>query len=560
MDISDEELFDATPSTSTNTSLNLTEQAKDVTQNIQDIQEKDCNSILTKDILVKLTRLPNAKEKKKQSNSRSFKSKRRKSMWKYGLLKNKHLSKRGKSASSKFSESQQAFQNMKPTTEAISIPSTPADRTNEQIDTHSYNQLHKVGECKDAQQSEQAAQSEAKNFILSTCEIEDEDLCVNKTYACARTLPYKFYRKGIVPSNTSAVEYSDSLSLLSSSSKNTESSLHSEKSHLSAEHSNSTSNAKTMKKLFHSRLKFMAKRMGKQLNEWKFKRKYVSSDSETEEQLVPRKRHRRISSNEFNNEESANNMEVIGDNNRSEFHLFLEKINEKKTSTPINCTAQIILTRLEEMKDEDVIKWRENKTKPSDIIASESIENQLDRRKPLRNLIALESQDRLILSKENRFLETENIPENPPLTNSCIEKHSAKSKLNKLRKKYKLFKKPRVLMIKLDTLQCSSEDGRYSATEIDHLTKKYVNFVINSNFKNKTHGLKMYKHVRLQKKNTMNASTICTEDRSTSPSLSKKQNENASFEPYLTEESSTKGKIFFKILLNFIFYNFIFYI
>jgi len=555
MDISDEELFDATPSTSTNTSLNLTEQAKDVTQ---DIQEKDCNSILTKDILVKLTRLPNAKEKKKQSNLHSFKNKRRKAMWKYGLLKNKHLCKRGKSVpSSKFSESQQAFQNMEPTTEAILIPSTPADRTNEQIDTHSYNQLHKVGEsCEDAQQSEQTAQSETKNFILSTCEIQDEDLCVNKTYACARTLPYKFYRKGIVPSNTSAVEYSDSLSLLSSSSKNTESSLHSEKSHLS---DHSASNAKTMKKLFHSRLKFMAKRMGKQLNEWKFKRKYVSSDSETEEQLVPKKRRRRISSNE-SNEESANNMEVIGDNNRSEFHL--EKINEKKTSTLINCKAQVVLTRLEEMKDEDVIKWRESKTKPSDIIASESIENQLDRRKLSRNLI--ESQDRLTLSKENRFLETENIPEDPPLTNSCIEKHSVKSKLNKLRKRYNLFKKPRVLMIKLDTLQCFSKYGRYSAIEIDRLTKKYVNFVINSNFQNKTHGLKMYKHVRLQKKSTMNASTICTEDRSTSPSLSKRQNENASFKPCLTEsteESSTKGKIFFKInLFNFIFYNFIFYI
>jgi len=345
MDISDEELFDATPSTSTNTSLNFTEQTKDLTQ---DIQEKDCNSILTKDILVKLTRLPNAKEKKKQSNLHSFKNKRKKSMWKYGLLKGtKHLYKRGKSVPSKFSESQQAFQNMEPTTEAILIPLE--DRANEQkqIDTHSYNQLHKIGEsCKDAHQSEQVAQSEAKNFILSTCETQNEDLCVNETYACARTLPYKFYQKGIVPNNTSAVEYSDSLSLLSSSSKNAESSLHSEKSHLS---DHSSSNAKTMKNLFHSRLKFMAKRMEKQLNEWKFKRKYVSSDSETEEQL--RKRHRRISSNESNNnKESANNMEVIGDNNRSEFHMFLEKINEKKTSTPINYKAQIVLTRLEEMK------------------------------------------------------------------------------------------------------------------------------------------------------------------------------------------------------------------
>jgi len=248
-------------------------------------------------------------------------------------------------------------------------------------------------------------------------------------------------------------------------------------------------------------------------------------------------------------------MEVIGDNNRSEVNL-LEKINEMKTSTPINCTAQVILTRLEETKDEDVIKWRESKTKPSDVIASESIENQLDRRKLLRNLVASESQDRLILSKENRFLETKNIPEDLPLTNSCKEKHSAKSKLNKLRKKYKLFKKPRVLMIKLDSLQCSPEkDGRYSATEIDRLTKKYVNFVINSNFINKTHGLNMYKHVRLQTKSMMNTSTTCTENRSASPSLSKRQNENASFKPCLTEESSIKGKIFFKIiLLNFIFY------
>lgn len=553
MDISDEELFDVTPSCSistTNTSLNLTEQTKNLTQD--PIQEKDCNSILTKDISIKLTRLPNVK--KRRTNSHSFKSKKRCYSWKYGFLKSTQFYKREKKAkSSKSSKSQQAFRNM----ESTEVKSGPSENgVNEQIPTRLYNQSYKAGESYgDAQQNKQAAQKETKNFILSTCQVQEENLCTDETNVCARTLPFKFYRKNSITSNNvNAIKCSDSL-LSPSNDKNTELSSHSDKSYLS-----DSLSSKAKKRLIHTRLKFMAKRMGKQLDEWKFKRKSVTSDSETDEQFIP-KRSRRLSSNDSDNEDAAiNSIEVIGDNNQNESHLSLKKIDEKETNIQISRAVQVILTRLEEIEDEEVINWRENKTKPSDIIASEPVEEQqLDRRKLVRNLVTLESQDKLILPKEDRVLEMKDIPKDSPLitTNNCIERRYAKSKLNKLRKKYKLFKKPRVLMIKLDTLQCSSKNGRYSAIEIDCLTKKYVNFVINVNFHSKSHGLKMYRHVHLQR-STSDVNTY-SEDHNISPSVFRTQNTNTRFKPPgFTKENSMKGKVLFKvILLNFIFYNYI---
>lgn len=533
MDISDEELFDATPSTSTtNTSLNLTEQTKNLTQD--PIQEKDCN-ILTKDISVKLTRLPNVKIKEEQTNSHSFKNKKRRFTWKYGFLKGKRLYKREKRASSsKSSKSQQAFRNIEPTTEVKSGSSE--NRVNVQIPTHLYNQPYKTGEsCGDAQQNKQATQKETKNCILSTCQVQEENLYADETNVCARTLPYQFYRKNSITSNNvNAVKCFDSLL---SNSKNTESSSYSDKSYLS---NSSPNDAKTMKRLIHTRLKFMAKRMGKQLDEWKFKRKYVTSDSETDEQSILKRKHR-IPSNDSDNEDiTINSMEMFGDNNQNESHVSLKKIDEKETDIQISRTVRVILTRLEEIEDEDVIKWRESKTKLSDIIVSEPVEGQqLDRRNLVRNLVTLESRNKLILPKEDRFLETED--KDPLLINNCIERRYAKSKLNKLRKKYKLFKKPRVLMIKLDTLQCSSKNGRYSAIEIDHLTKKYVNFVINVNFHYKSHGLKMYRHVHLQR-SMSDVNTTYSEDHNTSPSVSRTQNTDTRFKPRFTEENLIKGK------------------
>ncbi|KAG5336607.1 ZG5 protein, partial [Acromyrmex charruanus] len=527
MDISDEELFDVRPSCST---TNVTG-TRDLMQDL--VQEKDSN-ILTKNIAVKLTRLQSAKEKRVK---KILKSKRR-NRWRHGLLNGKFSKKKKKKVPS--SSSQQAFRNTKLVTEAISSE----DRGNEQINTHLHNQLCQGELYEDAQQNEQrvsnVAQNKTENFNLSMCETEEEDLCVNVTYSCARTLPYKFYRKNVIPSSASVIDYCDSLS---SSSKDTESSLRSNQSNLTDYLSKDTRVTNTLIRL---RLKLMAKKMKRRLNEWKFKRKNAysnkySSDSETEEQRVSSKKRRRIVFMEESDSENetVNNMIAIKDNNRSESHLSLEKIDTKKTCIQFSSPAKVILTKLEKMEDEDVIKWRKSKIKPSDI-ASESVEEQLERRKLTRNLVASDSQDKLILPTVDWFSETQDIFKDSALTNSYTDKrrYAVRLKLNKLRKKYKLFKKPKVLLIKLDVLQCSSKDGRYSTTEVERLTKKYLNFVINSISKNKPHEPTTYKHLCLQ--SIMGANTTCMEGHSINSSLSREQGMNESLKSCFIEENSIK--------------------
>lgn len=537
MDISDEELFDATPSCSTsiaNTSLNLSVETTDLT--LDSIQEKDLSNVATKDVSIKLVRLP---KEKKETNSYS-KTKKKRFSWKFGHFKRK----RGLSSPS--SRSQQEFQKIESVSETTSVE----DR--EEMHTQVHNQSYEEESYGDDQENEQTVQSKTQSFILSTYQEEEEDLYANENYACSRTLPYEYHRKdGKMSHNKTTNRDKDTASsfLLSPNNKNIESNLYSSRSRLSD--CSSSNNTKIDKRLIHSRLTFMAKRMRNDkidLDERKFKKKYVSSDSENDELLLPKKRHRRISSNEFNNEDApVSNTEAIEDNNQSESHLSLEKIDKKKTGIQINRTARVILTRLEKMKDEDVIKWGKSKTIPSDVIASELVEKQLDRRKLLQTL---ESQNNLILSKEDGFSGTKDIFEDPSLS-SCVEKRSSTSRLNKLKKKYKLFKKPRVLMIKLETLQCSSKNGRYSTIEIDRLTKKYVTSVINSNFQYKSCGLKIYKHVHLRRKSTTDVGDTI-ENQNTS--VSREQSTNEIFNSRVTEKSPMKGTSLFKIiLLNFIF-------
>lgn len=571
MDISDEELFDATPSCSTsttNTSLNLTEQTNNLTPD--SVQEKKSNNVMTvRDILIKLTRLPNSKVKKRQTDSHLVKKIRKRRYWKFGNVerkreRDKRREREQKRASSFIpSRSLQQLQNMKPATETTSVPSE--DRENEKPRT--YNQSYKEESASD-QEDEQAAQRKTESLVLTCQAQKEEDSYADKTYVCARTLPYKFYREGgRISDNGTVVKSTASSFSLASNSKNTEDLNNS--SYLS--NCPSSSDVKTKKKLIHSRLKFMAKRKS---NEWKFKRKYVSSDSEIEEIPVSRKRLRTMSSNDSDSEDTSVkcSVKVIEHNNRSESHLSLEKTAKKKTDIQINRTTRVILTRLEEMEDEDVIKWRESKTKSSDVIVEVEVpvevpveepveisveEQQLDRRKPSQNLGTLESQNKLILPEKNRFLETKDTPLSTTL--SRAEKHSAKkSNLYKLKQKYKLFKKPRVLMIKLDTLQCFSQHifGTYSVTEVERLTKNYV-----INCLHKSRGKK---NVRLQKAYTIwknvGAENVAEDNTSsdTSSSVSRKQNTNEitnlnqnKFEP---EESSIKGIILFKmILLNLIF-------
>ncbi|XP_011692417.1 PREDICTED: uncharacterized protein LOC105452734 isoform X2 [Wasmannia auropunctata] len=509
---SNEELLNASPSCNTsNTSLNLT----DSTQHSS--PEKDGDGVLTRDISVKLTRLPNAQVNKGERNSHSPKSKRRRFMWKYGLLRAGRFRKQAKKVPSESSKSQQSPRDMDSSAAAATSTSLEA-KANEQIDhTRLYNPFYKVGESSgdvSARQSEQEtsddARSDSEDFIRLATRHKDEeddvDSCINETYACARTLPYKFYKKNITPSKT--IEYSSE----SSNGKSVESGSHNDRSKSPG---HSPSYAKKLKKLRLSRLKFMAKRveLEKELNEWKFKRKYVfSSDSETEEPS-PRKICRKVLSDSSDNEDAAmGSTKVTGDDDRSDFQLSLEKLGGKKPFKPVHLnirTVQIILTRLEDMKDEDVIKWRESKAKPLDI--AESAEKQLDQRKLLQNL-TLESRDKLIVPKEDSF-SAASLPEEPlppNYTYNSVEKLRAeKSRLRKLRKRYKLFKKPRVKMIKLETLRCSSKDGSYSATEVDRLTKRYVEFVIDS-YKGKSHKMNMSKRVRIR--SSMETNITFTED------------------------------------------------
>lgn len=537
MDSSDDELFNASPSYSKsiiNTSLNsTTKQTNDLQDSIK--EKEDC---FIKDISIKVAPLPNEmKINNEKTSTNLIKNRRRKYKWKFGNCKKRRTLKR--------SLTQQMLQNQKPTTEIIELLENKIDDN-----AHLYTQSQKIKEksCVATQQDVQDvqyAQENVENLTLSTFEEqnEKEDLCIDKTYVCARILPYKFHRKmNTAINNTTDIIACYNFSSLSSS--------------MSTEHNSNS--GKTYQYYLNSgnRHKFRKLTIQGELDEWKSKRKRSLSIS-FEELRLRRKRCRRILS-ESSNDETAfeSNMKMIGDD-RNKSYSFYERMDQEKSRPNIQISqeARIVLIRLEEMNDMDVIKWRARQNALK-IIESQPVE-QLDKQKQV-TLKANEHQiNEITLSDDScdecNLWETQDIQDLSQKSNTCVEKHcpvklSNSLNMTKLRKKYKLFKKPKVLIIKLETLKYYSENGKYSATEIDRLTKKYINFVISSTPSSNPRELLFYGLANLQRKNKTDMNVICIEDDETSYSLSDGQSVDKSFKQSDIGGNLIKGTILFQIL------------
>lgn len=540
MDSSDDELFNVSPSRSKsiiNTSLNLTtQQTNDLMQD--SIKEKDCNNV--KDISIKITRLSNEiKKNNEKTNTSLSKNKRKRMKWKFGSYKRKKTSKK--------CLTQQILQKEVPTTE-VTMKVSLENKIDNNAHLCTQSQEIKEKSCVVTQQDVQDiqdAQENAENLTLSTFEAQNEKeyLCIDKTCICARVLPYKFHqKKRMATSNNSTdiIEYHNFSS--SSLSTNTEQNSDSDKIYQYYLSDNG------------ERCKFRKLATQGELNK-KFKRRRSSSTS-LEEFYFRRKRCRKISDESSDNENAfESNMKMIEDDNRNKSYSSYERMDQEKTRPNIQLSheARIILTRLEEMNDMDVVKWQASKRQNAlEIMECQSVEEQLDEQVTLK---ANEHRtNEVILSDKCNLWETQDIQNSSQksiVSNTCVEKHCPTKlsilNMTKLEKKYKLFKKPKVLIIKLDILKSYSENGKYSAIEIDRLTREYINFVIKST-SSKSRKSSVYGLANLQRKNKINMNITRKEDDNTSYSLSGGQSVNKSFKQSDTDGNLIKGTIFFQIL------------
>lgn len=582
MDSSDEELFNAAPSYSRsiiNTSSNLNEAdlneaMKQTNDLVQDpIKERDCNKYLMKDISIKIIRLSNKQIMNEQTNTHLVKNKKKRKlgMWKFGRYSKKKKTK-------KFS-SQQTFKKGKPTTE-VTMESLE-DKIDDNTCAHLYEQSQKIQEescvatqqdVQDVQDTQDAkdTQGNAESLILSTYEAQNEveDLCT-EIYVCARILPYKFHKKKNTVSSNNAIDAVACYNFLSSSSNSEtiEKDSNTDKIYVS-KCALSKNKEKLMKTLFQERLKGMSRKFATQekLHEWKTKRKRSSSISSITStssmssissisfaSQPRRKRCRRISSDVPSDDEitAESNIEISRDDNGNKSHLSHERMDQEKSRTNIQISheACIILTRLEQMDDVDIIKWRTSRIKNAlDIIESQLIEEQqLNKRK---QATSKRRRNKKIQSNRCNLSEIEDIYEDlsqmSMVSSTRVEKHNPASSndsldMIKLRKKYKLFKKPKVLMIKLEALGISFENGKYSATEINRLTKKYINFIISSNSSSKPRDSSLFGLAHIRRKSTTDDNVTLTENNNTSYSLSGRQSVNKNFKQSDVDKSSIKG-------------------
>lgn len=567
MDNSDEELFNPSPSCSksiVNTSLNLA--MKETNDLVQDsIKERDCQNCLVKDISVKLTRLSNTKIKNGKpvtffNKNKYINNKRKYKLWKFGNVQKR------KKTSKKHSTQQILEKEKGPITE-ITMESKIDDNTYARL----CEQPQKIVEesCVATQRAVQNAQENAEDFTLLTHEAQNkkEVLCDDKTYMCARILPYEFHQKKNTSSNSTidaVARYNFSSSSLSSS-ETTEQNLNTDKICV-FKCTLSKDKERSMKRLVHERLKSRKFAIQGELNEWKSKKKRSLSVS-SEEPRPRRKRCRRISSDLSDDNETAveRSMEITGIDNQNKSHSSYERMDQEKSrpNIQINHEACITLMRLEQMDDMDVIKWRASRIRNAlEMIQSQSVKKQLDKQKQA----ALKHQRNEIISldgcQKHNLSETQNnhqdLSQLSIVSSTPVEKHCSvrlnNERLNmiKLRKKYKLFKKPRVLIIKLETLKNSSENGKYSAIEIDRLTKKYINFVISSTSSSKSRESLLYGFAHLQKKSMTDVNVTRTENDKTSYNLSGEQSVNKSSKQSDIDGSSVRGTTLFQILLRYI--------
>jgi len=515
MDNSDEELFEAIPSTSTsNTSSEWIVERNTSVQNTFKIEKEASSDVLPKHISIKLTRLAKAKIKRKR-DIMQFRNKNRR----YRILKWKNGNCGKKKKKNQKSQVQEEFEKI------VHIPEpTLESLENVNNDIHLHEEIFNAGEqsytC--ASENMQIMQNDNRSFTLSTSEMENEEenLYDNKTNKYADISSYKFHqRRKQVFNIVDKVMHSDISSLLNNEAVEQD---------VKSERNQSPTKRQETKIAKNSQfLDIEDNSLRKRL---KLKRK-ISTYNNT--LLKKDRKDQIISSSSSNNNKLAieNNMETNANDNLIKLHLFDEDRNRKVLQPNVRFSRElrVNLTKLEEINDVDVIKWRKSReqntlkgsipvmeTKQSDkqntiIYSNKKVPTYRKKssrvKKDFKDHLATKRrsfinslhQNQLILkeieSNELFFSEsskgqTTNARENSSeLLVASSTKHAKKllpsNKFHnlldrKLQKKYKLFKKPKVLLIKLEYLKHSIKNDKYSAVEINHLTKKYISNVMKS--------------------------------------------------------------------------------
>lgn len=524
---SDEEIFDGSPSTkSTNTSLNSTNSGSKQTIN---------NDFVIKDVSVKVTQLPIVKSEKHKKNTHKDtqikKKKRVVRKWRKGIItrRKENRSKRTTPITLKLAENK-TEEHAQDQSRIIEEKST---------DVHQKLQL-------------------AKSCISENLEISDEkkDTEIDRTYTSARILPYDFYRNKNMPT-TKYFNFPPFLNDENLEQYLCENNMSGDtaclirrawKAQRQLEESK-LRRKKLYKQLLKQKKTITDKELLSSISSFLKKNNHIDtdeSDSSVEFQPVVKKRRRRISSSESS--------ENIIDNNNSN-RPYYEGTKQAESQIKIR-EVKIILTRIEDMINMNSIKQKQGEDASE--ISKSTVLRQLNTEKARKSNTKVSEKknsyitvkdhetvqrqnNELILTRNDGPSQTKDISNDSRLSitsNTHVQKNLKQSDdlyIRKLKKKYKLFKKPRVLLIKLETLQISVKNNQYSASEVERLTKKYINFVIKSTrFTSRT----SYGFRQLQNKSTdVNIVHTVDDNASITQNVTRNSTEFA-------ERSSTKGITF----------------
>lgn len=527
MDSSDEELFERMPSTSTAESRSTSSEWKVEKIGVsQSSSNSDVPSphVSMKRISIKLSRVSNAKPTKQREKIIQLKKKKlklaRPRKWKYGNI---GLRKR------KIQAELCAQKNSKQTEFNVETVTFLKRKINDDAPTSSRKDAHKGGGCSDTDASEnsQSVRNNNENpaSLIQIPQEKKESSSGDRKNVCARIVPYKLHQKWKQNLNTSDTMTPDTSFL--SSSDTAEQDIHSDETYKVDDNSSTETQMTKTPIATKSKLTDTYPLVQEQL---KLRRKISALD----EIIRKRKRQRILSTSSSSSSSSKCSSQTAPSNNTESFvndnSINSENDMDQTISQPsvqLNRELRVSLIRLERMSNADVVKLRgskaqhaseevsklQKKIERSDereaVIRSDEevsgtannkkktdtdITDRFENAEPIRRHSFLNSRQLSeLMLKNDRWDKPHSSRRNTSKVKSQKREKSSlpsakersKSKKSdnlliaqRVQKKYKLFKKPRVLLIRLKHLKHSFQDNKYSAAEIEHLTRNYISNVI----------------------------------------------------------------------------------
>ncbi|XP_025163237.1 uncharacterized protein LOC105181486 isoform X2 [Harpegnathos saltator] len=578
MNSSDEELFEAVPCSS-NSSMKTS---------ISDITD---SSTKIRDVSVCLVRLPQKNLKNISTQLITPRKVRKQRMWKFGCSKKK-IKKVSEAKNSEKSWNNKTVKKIESTAKSVIENLSENNIDDCRTLSEAFEGKEELRE-NDSEQNNQDKQTDNLSLLLSEYETQEQNSSFDESYTSARTVPYDWIKKRILTSTQDAVTHpnvplsspslekleqascsyknSDMSKFLSTSlKKHPEQASCSYKNNDVSEQTSHQDEAKSKKKHLVKKsntyydktlddLLIRAVSMRGELAKCKLKRRrIVSSDESSDEWPVQRNetRKKRYVLSDVSDDEDTNTSnrveKMIENNDRSFPCLSRETVSQEKLPIMKSyCKLQVVLTRLEESSDANVIRWQkrnatDNSQNTVSICHSEE-EQQLKAVVVLNNAEAstsTRSQDTVpqivipqsLANKDDNMhrtnqeclsitlvdndtstaVETSRTSLKLPKTSHACNKKYDSNRLNialkscvNFWKKFKLFKKPRVLLIKLETLCSLADNGVYSASNVEFLTRKHIRSVIRTSLKfRKSY---TYRFVELECSKEVNTSTTDTE-------------------------------------------------